>query len=99
MNERHVVWLEQSQTKCFTRAREKHKTIPDLRSSYMPDDAGFLCYRPAVFFRHLRLIAVRDNSVGIVTHYGLCGLGIETRCGRDFPSQSGTAFGPIQPTI
>ena len=36
----------------------------------------------------------RDSSVGIVTRYGLDGLGIESRWGRDFPHPSRPALGP-----
>jgi hypothetical protein len=35
-----------------------------------------------------------DSSVGIATSYGLEGPGIEPRCRRDFPHQSGPALGP-----
>ena len=38
----------------------------------------------------------RDSSVGIATSYGLDGLGIESRWGRD-PSR--LALGPIQPPV
>jgi len=39
----------------------------------------------------------RDSSVGIATCYGLDGLGIASRWGRDFPNPSRLALGPIQP--
>jgi len=39
----------------------------------------------------------RDSSVGIVTHYGLDGPGIESRWERDFPHPSILALGLIQP--
>jgi hypothetical protein len=39
----------------------------------------------------------RDSSVGIVTRYGLDGLGIESRWGRDFPYPSRQALGLTQP--
>jgi hypothetical protein len=48
---------------------------------------------------HLRLIAVRSNSVGIATHNGLRGPGIETRWGRDFPSPDGEATSPFSLNI
>jgi len=41
----------------------------------------------------------RDSSVGIVTRYGLDGLGIESRWGRDFPHLSRPALKLTQPTI
>jgi hypothetical protein len=41
----------------------------------------------------------RDSSVGISTGYGLDGLGIESRWGRDFPHPTGPALGPTQPHI
>jgi hypothetical protein len=41
----------------------------------------------------------RDSSVGIATRYGLDGLGIESRWGRDFPQPSRPALGPTQPPV
>jgi len=41
----------------------------------------------------------RDSSVSTVIHYGLDGLGIEFRWGRDFPHPSRLALGPTQPPI
>jgi hypothetical protein len=41
----------------------------------------------------------RDSSVGIATRYGLDGLGIESRWGRDFPNPSRLALGLTQPPI
>ena len=40
-----------------------------------------------------------DSSVGIATGYGLDGLGIESRCGRDFPHLSRPTLGPTQPPV
>jgi hypothetical protein len=42
-----------------------------------------------------------DSAVGIETHYGLGGPGIESsgRGGRDFPHSSRPALGPTQPPI
>jgi hypothetical protein len=39
------------------------------------------------------------SSVGIAIRYGLDGLGIESRCGRDFPHPSRTALRPTQRPI
>ena len=43
----------------------------------------------------------RDSSVGIATHYGLDGPGIESRWGegRGFPHPSTPALGPTQPPV
>ena len=41
----------------------------------------------------------RDSVVGTATRYGLDGLGIESRCGRDFPHPSRPALGPTQSPI
>jgi hypothetical protein len=38
----------------------------------------------------------RYSIVGIATRYGLDGLGIESRCGRDFPHPSRPTQGPNQ---
>jgi len=35
-----------------------------------------------------------ENSVGIATRYGLDGLGIESRWGRDFPRTFKPSLGP-----
>jgi hypothetical protein len=39
------------------------------------------------------------SSVGIATGYGLDGLGIESRWGRDFLHLSRPALGPTQPPV
>ena len=41
----------------------------------------------------------RDSSVGIATRYGLEGLGIESRWGRDFPHLSTPSLRPTQPPV
>jgi hypothetical protein len=41
----------------------------------------------------------RHSVVGIATGYGLDGLGIESRWGRDFPRLSRPALGPTQPHV
>ena len=44
----------------------------------------------------LQLTVGQDSSVGIATHYGLDGPGIDSRWGRDFPHPSRPALGPTQ---
>ena len=41
----------------------------------------------------------RDSAVGIGTHCGLDGPGIESRWGRDFPHPSIPALVPTQPPV
>jgi hypothetical protein len=43
--------------------------------------------------------AGRNSSVGIETHYGLDGPGIESRCERDFSHPSRQALRPTQPPM
>jgi hypothetical protein len=45
------------------------------------------------------LVVGRDSVLGIATHYGLDGPGIESRWGRDFPHLSRPGLGPTQPPI
>jgi hypothetical protein len=40
-----------------------------------------------------------SSAVGIATAYGLEGLGIESRWGRDFPHLSRPALRPTQPPV
>jgi hypothetical protein len=47
----------------------------------------------------LRILMGRDSSVGIATRYGLDGLVIESRWGRDFPHQFRPALRPTQPPL
>ena len=44
-------------------------------------------------------IGGRDSSVGIATHYGLDGPGIESQWGRYFLHPYRPALGPIQPPV
>ena len=47
----------------------------------------------------IRVSVGRDSLVGIATHYGLDGPGIEFQWGRDCPLPSVPALGPIQPPV
>jgi hypothetical protein len=51
--------------------------------------------------RSVLTLGGRDSSVGIATRYGLYGLGIESRQGRDFfaPVQSGPGAYPASYTM
>ena len=46
-----------------------------------------------------QLLCGPGSSVGIATGYGLDGLGIESRWGRDFPQLSGPALGLTQSPV
>jgi hypothetical protein len=45
------------------------------------------------------LPCLRDSVVSIATHYGLDGLGIQSRWRRDFPPFPRQALGPTQPPV
>jgi hypothetical protein len=47
----------------------------------------------------LHVYVGQNSAVSIATRYGLDGLGIESRCGRDFPYPSRPALGPTQPPV
>jgi hypothetical protein len=49
--------------------------------------------------RNYVLTVGRHSSVEIATRYGLDGLGIESRWGRDFPHPSTPTLGPTEPLI
>jgi len=53
----------------------------------------------ACFYKVLPNKQGPGSSVGIATGYGLDGLGIESRWGRDFPHLSRPALGPTQPPV
>ena len=44
-------------------------------------------------------LTIPGSSVSIATGYGLDGLGIESRWGRDIPDLSRPALGPTQPPV
>jgi hypothetical protein len=53
----------------------------------------------ALICRYVQLDGGLSSSVGIATGYGLDGLGIESRWGRDFLHLSRPALGPTQPPV
>jgi hypothetical protein len=58
------------------------------------------CFTYISLFTPSSAVVVDWNSVvGIASRYGLDGLGIESRWGRDFPQPSRPALGPTQPPV
>jgi hypothetical protein len=53
----------------------------------------------SLYFSYLQCVCEPGGSVGVATDYGLDGLGIESRCGRDFSQTSKPALGPTQPPV
>ena len=62
-------------------------------------DSCLICTWQQILLAALRNILGRYGSVGITTHYGMDGPGIEFRWSRDFPYPSRPALGPTQPPI
>jgi len=57
-------------------------------------------YSVYYIFKALKLFHVSwESAVGRATHYGLDGLGTESRWGRDFVHLSRLALGPARPPI
>ena len=52
-----------------------------------------------LFRLHFKHLTILFSSVGIATRYELDGLGIDSRCGRDFPHRSRPALRPTQPRV
>jgi hypothetical protein len=61
--------------------------------------------RPHIIFKRFQFVihpyrkVGQDRIVGIVTHYGMDGSGIDSQWGRDFPHSSRPALGPTQPPM
>jgi hypothetical protein len=62
-------------------------------------DLCWLASVDAFFVGYLNPQWGRDSSIGIATRNGLDGLGIESRCGRNFPHLSRPALSPTEPPI
>jgi hypothetical protein len=66
-------------------------------------DPHAMCFSVSRVIRKINsdyfLVGGPGSSVGIESGYGLDGLGIESRWGRDFPHLSRPALGPTQPPV
>jgi len=79
----------------------------DIRSRHLPHaNTVSLLSHPArsinfcpVFLPYQMFVEGRDSAVPIATRYGLDGLGIISRWGRDFPHPSRSTLGSSQPPI
>ena len=73
-----------------------------------PSVYWYSVHRPLIYIYYISCCLDSQNVplksgpaavVGIATGYGLDGLGIESRWGRDFPHLSRPALGPTQPPV
>ena len=69
------------------------RPLPRLTSS------GVTRFRIIKVAARVTAVRSRDSVVGIVTRYGLDGLGIESQWGRNFPHLSRPALRPTQPPV
>jgi hypothetical protein len=91
-------------TRHLLSSRDRNSRLKHLRSARLwAEQFGFSTRTRNAGCRLLTFVlhqivyrSVRDSSVRIVTRYGLDGLGIESRCGRNFSHPSRPALWHIQ---
>ena len=76
--------LEVGYTAAMSR-KEDHEVRKDVWWGHWTTKNHNISCRALDIIVPILLLRRRDSSVGIVTCYGLDGLGIESRLGRDFP--------------
>jgi hypothetical protein len=79
--------------------RQKFSSCSNSCNSYQRILLNFISELGEKFEGTTYYFVGRDNVVGTATGYGLNGLGIESRCGRDFPQPSRPPLGPDQPPV
>ena len=92
--------LNYSRADCFPPHECEHSTVLYLVLKFVTSQMICdYCFVTEIWWDFIHCLCGPGSSVGIATCYGLDGLGIESRWGRDIPHPSTPALPSTQPTV